>query len=224
MYSHAQAGIPVRLIHITIRVLFFLLVLNSFSLQAQRFNAGLMLGGVASQVDGDTYEGYHKFGYLGGGYVLLQVSPHSSFQMELEYIQKGSRRNDTSVTGGTEYLLRLHYIEIPVLYQYTFKKRFYFEAGPAADITVGSLEMINGAVPPTTVPLRPVTLTGIFGFGVYLTNHLRLNVRANYSLMSIRSENDYSGYRRMLFEVGQYNNVLSCSILWDFKAKELNNW
>jgi hypothetical protein len=140
--------------------------------------------------------------------------------MELEYIQKGSRRNDTSVSGGDTYLLRLHYIEIPVLYQYTFKKRFYFEAGPVADISIGSLELRNEAVPPTTVPLRPVTFSGIFGFGAYLTNHLRINVRSNYSLNSIRSKNDYSGYRRILFETGQYNNVLSLSLLWDFKAKD----
>lgn len=200
--------------------LLLLVVISSSSLQAQRFNAGLMLGGVTSQVDGDTYEGYHKWGYLGGGYVTLQISPHSSFQMELEYIQKGSRRVDTMARGGNEYLLRLHYIEIPFLYQYTFKKRFYFEAGPAADITIGSLELFNGAAPPGTVPLRPVTFTGIFGFGAYITNHLRINIRSNYSLNSIRSKNNYWGYRRMLFETGQYNNVLSLSLLWDFKAKD----
>jgi hypothetical protein len=197
-----------------------LLVMASSSLRAQRFNAGLMLGGVTSQVDGDTYDGYHKWGYLGGGYVSLQVSPHSSFQMELEYIQKGSRRNDTTVSGGDTYLLRLHYIEVPVLYQYTFKKRFYFEAGPVADVSIGSLELKNEAVPPETVPLRPVTFAGIFGFGAYLTKHLRLNVRSNYSLNSIRSKNNYSGYRRIFIETGQYNNVLSLSFLWDFKAKD----
>jgi hypothetical protein len=209
-----------KLILTGIVFLLLLLVMASSSLQAQRFNAGLMLGGVTSQVDGDTYDGYHKWGYLGGGYVTLQISPHSSFQMELEYIQKGSRRNDTTVSGGNTYLLRLHYIEVPILYQYTFKKRFYFEAGPVADVTIGSLELLNEAAPPETVPLRPVTFAGIFGFGAYLTNHLRINIRSNYSLNSIRSKNNYGGYRRMLFETGQYNNVLSLALLWDFKAKE----
>ena len=90
-----------------------LLVMVSSSLQAQRFNAGLMLGGVTSQVDGDTYDGYHKWGYLGGGYVSLQLSPHSSFQMELEYIQKGSRRNDTTVSGGDTYLLGFIILRFP---------------------------------------------------------------------------------------------------------------
>ena len=197
----------------------FLFMLGSIS-QAQRFNAGILAGVDASQVDGDTYDGYHKFGYLGGGFVSLRISLHSSFQMELEYIQKGSRRNDTSVNGGDTYLLRLHYMEVPFLYQYTFKKRFYFEAGPAADVFIGSLELKNGSVPQTTVPLRQVTFTGIFGFGAYLTRHLRLNIRSNYSLNSIRSKNTYSGYRRIFFETGQYNNVLSLGLIWDFKRNE----
>jgi len=202
-------------------LIFFFLVIFSPTIKAQRFNAGLMLGGIVSQVDGDTYDGYHKFGYLGGGYVDLQLSPHSSFQMELEYIQKGSRRNADSVTnGGDTYLLRLHYIEIPLLYQYTFLKRFYFETGPAADISIGSVERLNSQDVPNPVPIRPVTLTGIFGFGANLVSHLRLNVRYNYSLMSIRN-GTANGYRRIFFEIGQYNNVLSLSVLWDFKAKDL---
>jgi hypothetical protein len=196
----------------------FFLILVSSSLKAQHFNAGLMIGGDVSQVDGDTYSGYTKFGYLGGAYVGLQVSPHSSFQMELEYIQKGSR-NDTNATGITSYLLRIHYIEVPILYQYIFKSRFYFEAGPAIDIYIGSLEMKDG-LQVNGVPIRSVCFSGIFGFGAYVTKHLRLNLRTNYSLNSLRSKNDIGYYRRMFFERGQYNNVLSLSVLWDFKAKD----
>lgn len=203
----------------TISFIFFLVIVSS-SLKAQRFTGGVMIGGDVSQVDGDTYSGYTKFGYLGGAYVGLQVSPHSSFQLELEYIQKGSR-NDTNATGITSYLLRLHYIEIPILYQYTFKKRFYFEAGPVADVLIGSLELRDGIEETNAVPLRPLTFAGIFGFGAYITKHLRLNLRANYSLNSLRSKNDIGYYRRMFLEKGQYNNVLSLSVLWDFKAKDL---
>ncbi len=203
----------------TISFIFFLVIVSS-SLKAQRFTGGVMIGGDVSQVDGDTYSGYTKFGYLGGAYVGLQVSPHSSFQLELEYIQKGSR-NDTNATGITSYLLRLHYIEIPILYQYTFKKRFYFEAGPVADVLIGSLELRDGIEETNAVPLRPLTFAGIFGFGAYITKHLRLNLRANYSLNSLRSKNDIGYYRRMFLEKGQYNNVLSLSVLWDFKTKDL---
>ena len=121
------------------RIAFFILILLPFTGLTQRFNGGVLAGGLVSQIDGDTWVGYHKFGYLGGGFVSLRLSPRSSFQLEMEYIQKGARQNADTVTNtGTTYLTRLHYLEIPLLYQFTFAKRFQAEAGPAADVLLGS--------------------------------------------------------------------------------------
>src|ERR1039457_4614836 len=195
------------------RVLLFLsFTVLAFAGFTQRFNGGIFLGGDVSQVDGDNYGGYTKFGYLAGALVSLRVSPHSSFQMELGYIQKGSRINADSLNNGNTYLMRFHYLEIPLLYQYTFAKRFSAEAGPAMDVLLGSLEESNGMETQSTVPLRPVTLAGIVGISGFLTKHLKADFRLNYSLLSIR---DISGqqtiprsYRHIFIEWGQYNNVL----------------
>lgn len=198
-------------------IIFFLFAV--FTSYSQRFNGGLIVGGVVSQVDGDTYDGYHKFGYLAGALVSLKVSPHSSFQMELEYIQKGSRRNGDSLTTDT-YLLRLHYIEIPVLYQFSFLKRFSAEIGPAFDITIGSHEETNGLEVENTVSLRAVTLGGIIGINCDIVNQLKVNFRFGYSLISIRNVKDGiypPGYRDILFEKGQYNNLMSLSLIYKFK-------
>jgi len=190
---------------------------------AQRFNAGIMSGGHVSQVDGDTYDGYHKLGFLAGAYVSLRLSHHSSFQMEMQYIQKGSRfGGDSANMSVNTYLLRIHYLEIPVLYQYTFAKRFAAEIGPAMDVTLGSYEESNGQEVLNTVPMRPVTLAGIIGVSGYITKNLKATFRFNYSLISIRNATaPYPpGYRKILFEWGQYNNVLQLSLSWDFKARE----
>jgi hypothetical protein len=200
-------------------LLIFLLWLPLVGL-TQKFNGGVLAGGLVSQVDGDTWAGYHKFGFYGGAFVSLQISPRSSFQMEMEYIQKGSRQNADTVTNqGMTYLLRLHYLEIPVLYQFSFHKRFSAEIGPGIDVLLGSEELVNGFDNPDPVPLRPVTLTGIIGVNGYITNHLRINFRFNYSVLSIRS-GVANGYRRIVFEVGQYNNVMSLGLIWDFKPKD----
>jgi hypothetical protein len=143
--------------------LLFLLITLPGGLFSQRFNGGVLAGGVVSQVDGDGYGGYTKFGYMGGALVSLRVSPHSSFQMELEYIQKGSRINADSLNYGNTYLMRFHYLEVPLLYQYTFARRFSVEAGPAMDVLLGSLEESNGMESPSTIPLRTVTMAGILG-------------------------------------------------------------
>ncbi len=199
----------------------FILPLMGYS---QKFNGGILAGGNVSQVDGDTYEGYHKFGYQAGAYVYLRVSPHSSFQMEMEYFQKGSRRasNPDSGAGDHSYLLRIHYLEIPFLYQYTFARRFQAEAGPAIDVLLGSLEEYDGLPVTNTVALRPITLSGILGFSCYLSHHLKAGFRFNYSLLSIRvpANPEPPGYRHILFETGQYNNVLSLTLSWDFKKFE----
>ncbi len=177
-----------------------------------------------SQVDGDTWVGYHKAGYLAGAFVSLRISPHSSFQMEMEYIQKGSRKNADLETGDmSSYLFRIHYLEIPVLYQYTFARRFAVEAGPAADILLGYYEEMGGVPDPPTEPLRGVTLAGIAGVSAYINQHLKASLRLNYSLISLRNTTaPYpESYRKIFFEYGQYNNVLSFSLSWDFKAREL---
>ncbi len=203
------------------KLLLLILICFPFAGFTQRFNGGIMAGGLVSQVDGDNNEGYHKFGFLGGAFVSLKISPRSSFQLEMEYIQKGARQNADSVTNtGNTYLTRLHYLEIPLLYQFTFAKRFQAEAGPAADILLGSYEEVDGLeVPDLTVPYRTVTLSGIVGISCYITDHLKAGFRFNYSLLSIRS--DYvKGSRKILFEMGQYNNVMSLALSWCFKPRD----
>jgi hypothetical protein len=70
--------------------------------------------------------------------------------------------------------------------------------------------------------MRPVTLAGIIGVSGYITRNLKATFRFNYSLISIRNATaPYPpGYRKILFEWGQYNNVLSLSLSWDFKGRE----
>jgi len=234
--------------HFAFHLLILILICLPFAGLAQKFNAGIVAGGLVSQVDGDNWGGYHKFGFLAGGYVSLHVFKHntwridsltnlndnivydsiriqanSSFQMEIEYIQKGSRKNaDLEKDDIYSYLLRLHYLEIALLYQYNFTKRFSLEAGPAADILLDYYEESDGYEVDNTVPLRGVTLSGILGVSGYITRHLKANFRFNYSLISIRNATaPYPpGYRKILFEWGQYNNVMSLSLFWDFKAHE----
>jgi len=204
----------------TIFTFCLLLPLLGFS---QRFNGGILAGGVVSQVDGDTWAGYDKFGFLAGGFVSLRLSRHSGFQMEMEYFQKGSRKNSDLEKGDpNSYLLRIHYLEIPLLYQYTFARRFAVEVGPAMDVLLGSYEESNQQEVQNTVPLRPVTLAGIAGVSGYITSHLKATFRFNYSLISIRNATPPypEGYRKILFEWGQYNNVMSLSLSWDFKPRD----
>ena len=208
-----------KLVHIILTFILFG-VFTGLS-HGQPFHAGVFLGGNVSQVDGDGWQGYDKFGWQAGGFVQLKPWKHSSFQMEVGYIQKGARKNtDLETEDLNFYLLRLNYFSIPVLYQFSFANRFSFEIGPAADIMISHYEEGNdGLEVETTVPFRPVTLDGIIGFNAYITSHLKANFRWHYNLLSIRN-GTAPGFRDILFEVGQYNNVLALSLYWDFKPND----
>jgi opacity protein-like surface antigen len=188
---------------------------------AQGFNGGILAGGNISQVDGDTWKGYHKIGLLAGGYVYYQFSPNISIQLEMEFIQKGSRHNiDQENPDDQSYLLKLNYVEMPLLFTYNAGRKFSFEAGPAMDVLISYTEEQDGIANPATEPMRDVTLAGILGASYRITERLKVNFRWNYSLISLRdAKAPYpASYRKILFEYGQYNNVLSLAIFWDFKS------
>ncbi len=97
-------------------IIFF--IFGVMTAAGQQFHGGVITGLAGSQVAGDTYSGYKKAGIFVGGYVSLNVAEKSAIHMELTYFQKGSRENPTEKNGYQSYLLRLNYIEMPVLYQY----------------------------------------------------------------------------------------------------------
>jgi hypothetical protein len=205
------------------KILLLVLIFLPWAGITQSFNGGILAGGLVSQIDGDTWVGYHKVGFLAGGFVGLRLSPHSSFQLEMEYIQKGARHNpDPDNLSDQLYLFRLHYLEIPLLYQYSFNDRFSVETGPAMDVLLGYYEEQDGIADPPTEPVRTITLSGILGTSVFITDHLKANFRFNYSLISLRNTSaPYpASYRKIFFEYGQYNNVLSLSLSWYFKPRD----
>jgi hypothetical protein len=118
----------------------------SFSLYSQDFNGGVLGGVNATQVFGDQWSGPNKAGLYLGVFVNRYFSNRSSVQMELDYIQKGSRKNPDASTGNySTYLLRLNYIELPVLYKYDFAEKGTLETGLSLGVLVHSYEEADGS-------------------------------------------------------------------------------
>ncbi|MBK7030063.1 MAG: outer membrane beta-barrel protein [Bacteroidales bacterium] len=71
------------------------------------------------------------------------MSDRLSFHTGINYIQKGSRHNPDYDKGDLDKLIiRLGYVEMPLLYQYKLKSGFFLEAGTS----IGSccIAMQNG--------------------------------------------------------------------------------
>jgi hypothetical protein len=183
---------------------------------AQQFNGGAMLGMAASQVAGDTYSGFHKAGPVAGFFVNLNVSPRSTFQMELYYVQKGSRDNANAVEEDYDsYLLRLNYIELPVLYQFKFGW-FALEAGPSVAFTMSGYEEKNGEeIQADDFALATFQLN--FGAVFTVAKNWKIDIRTNNSLTNLRNQT-YTGNVRRIFpgNYGQFNDVLQITLAYQF--------
>ena len=196
-----------------------LLIISAFTARSQKFNGGMMAGLAATQVAGDTYSGFRKAGIFAGGYVNLEISEHSAFQMELEFFQKGSRENPDSSNNYNQYLFRTNYVELPLLYQYRINKRFKLEAGPSMGVLISWYEEryseeIKGGIPPARITLQINA-----GLYVYITERLTFNFRTNNSLLNIRSENATGDVIRIFpGNYGQFNDCLVMSLFYQFNA------
>jgi hypothetical protein len=186
----------------------------------QGFHGGIMAGGVISQVQGDSYGGFNKFGVYAGGFVNLAFSDMISLQMEMNFIQKGSRDNaDYEKEKYDSYLLRINYLEVPLIFRATFFDRVTGEIGPAMDVLVNSAEWKDDVEVDNVVPLRPVTLSGIIGASVFVIPKLEIKFRFTMSLLSIREDvgDGYEGYYKRFGTWGQYNDLLSLTAAYRFK-------
>ena len=75
------------------KIICILLIFVCFSLKSQQFNGGVLGGVSASQITGDELSGFNKAGLYLGSFVNFYLNRRTSIQMEIDYIQKGSRKN-----------------------------------------------------------------------------------------------------------------------------------
>ncbi|MBC8319866.1 MAG: PorT family protein [Bacteroidetes bacterium] len=183
----------------------------------QQFHGGVIAGLAGTQVAGDTYSGYNKAGIFAGGYVSIDVGEKSAFQMELSYFQKGSRENPKEKNGYKFYLLRLNYIELPVLYQFKAGK-FIIETGPSAGILMGYYEESFYEVISDNPANKPASITFQInlGFRYFISQHYGVSLRTNNSLMNVFSRNQDGDVWRF-WDHGRYNDALVLSVFYQFR-------
>lgn len=196
---------------------------NALLVNAQRFEPGLQVGLVTSQVDGDTHAGFNKIGLQAGGTLQRKLSEKSpwSFGFEINYIQKGSRRVPQPDKGiYTEYHLNLNYAEVPVMLSFAFgtkdsagmsSKNFVIYGGLAAGSLVYSKEEDAFGVLTGGRPFRKTEFSLLAGLRYKLTQRAGFDIRTQYSLFPVRDAGS-SGYQpnwiQNYIKPGYYNNLL----------------
>lgn len=183
---------------------------------SQEFHGGIHAGLSMTQVSGDQLGGFDKAGIFGGGFVNLHFLLKSSVQLEINYIQKGSRKNPNADNGDyTKYLLRLHYIEVPLLYKYDLNKWISFEIGAAVAFLAKSTEEDENGESWEPRPFNRYEVSLIGGGYVNFTKNLKLNIRYEntFPFLPIRKHYSEATYR---LNKGQYNSLITLILLYEF--------
>lgn len=189
----------------------------NFKSNAQKsFKAGASFGVIASQVAGDGYGGFDKAGLFAGSFVNIYTSENWSWQMEINYAQKGSRKNPNTAEGDHDFfLLKLNYIDVPIMARVNYRD-FIFEAGLYYGRLLNyTLEDENGEfeLPERSNEFEENEIGILFGINYQLTEQLLMNWRFNNSLQEIR---EYDSDEEYMLNDGYFNTYLSFSIRYEF--------
>jgi hypothetical protein len=227
-----QQGIGVYGIWYMVFVLLIPLYLyTSIPLFSQQFSVGLTGGIVTSQVDGDTWAGYNKAGFLAGGFVNKRFGEESkwSASFEIMYIMKGSRKVPHPDKGDfASYKLNLNYAEVPILLRYDFgipdssvsgRMKFSLEGGVAVGALVHSYEEDSFGQLTGGTPFQKSDYSAILGLSYHLSKHIGFNARTEYSIIPVRKgglSTYYQNWTYRFLNPGYYNNLLTFSFRYQF--------
>jgi hypothetical protein len=215
----------------------------SQSSYGQLFKGELLLGGNASQVEGDMVVGYKKVGFCGG--LGLQFPFHFNSEsatkpwmlsMEIFFSQRGARQRnynynlaDTTPEPSTKYkfkyLLQTNYVCLPLMLHYTDKEKFTIGTGLSYNRLVAFPKEIEFDVVQTydsVAALHSYDLMYVLDLRVRIWQQLKAGFRFEYSLLSLRTrtfqETNYHGVETRK----QYNNTLSLYLVYVFNEKRTN--
>lgn len=203
--------------------IFFLVFFFSFfyihNITAQRFNAGFVVGAIASQVSGDKASGFNKPGFEIGGLVSTKLSEKFDGSFQIVFIQKGSRARGNVEQGDyTFYRMRLNYVQVPLLFQYHYSKKFRFEAGTGIAVLLSSSEENEfGKIPESynRKEFNKLEWTMMASMNYLLGENLLMVLGVENSVLPIRK---YDGTELFRLDRDQFNSLLRFSFRYTFKT------
>ena len=84
----------------------------------QRFQAGIVLGVTAAQINGDNSAQFNKLGLTAGLKVNTVLTEKSDFVLEILLSQRGSQTELFPQAGALQQTIHLNYIQVPLLFNY----------------------------------------------------------------------------------------------------------
>lgn len=199
-------------------LLAFLIVYNAAS--AQRFEAGITIGAVASQLSGDKAAGYDKPGFEAGGLVSTAVSEKFNAGFQIAYIQKGSRKTSNPDIGDfTFYRSRLNYFQAPLVLEYVFSKKISFDGFTGIAVLLSAEEEDEYGKIYGRKEFNKWEWTAGLSFNYMLFENFQLLLGMENSVLPVRKNDGTETYR---LDRDQFNSLLRFALRYKFKPSTEN--
>jgi hypothetical protein len=186
--------------------------LNSQSLNAQEFNAGIFGGVTASQVDGDTYGGFNKIGLTAGAFVNRELDYNIYWQLEIKYVSRGAYENygpDDPRIYKTSY----HYLELPLSVHYLFDGKIQAEIGISPEVLISYASFDEyGKIENDPAENRPFGLSAFAGIYYWFIPSTGVGLRYTYSAIPFRDPQEWHNAMNR----GYFHNVLCLTLAFKF--------
>lgn len=206
--------------------LFLTLLFIPFSIIAQRasnvFTLGVKSGMVFTEAVGAKVNTYQKKSYVGGLTFRLKLAKKWTGEIQAIFIEKGSKNKGSPEKGYIDnYILRLQYVEFPVLFQFHQKGWTYF-FGPGFGYLVQAREffydgrMGNGNLESDN-PVTESELSFNIGISHSLGRYWELNLQYTNSVLPVRGV-DY--VKPAWYKKGMLNSVLAISLTRNFRLSK----
>ena len=155
--------------------------------------------------------GFNKIGWITGAYTNLKIKENLKTQLEIIYIEKGSRNPNLHKNNIQE--ITLSYVEVPISIKLQQKANLGIELGISPAFIIAS--KMNDSFDKTEInPSFEKYDFGIFaGINYHLSKKVILNSRMNNSIIPIRPHLSGATYG---WNKGHYNTVLSFALHYNF--------
>ncbi|MGZ5136127.1 MAG: porin family protein [Flavitalea sp.] len=191
-------------------LLIAVMAVTSLSLSAQsKLRSGFGIKGGVSfaniNVKGSNEEFNTKTFYHAGLFSHIHVSNAFAIQPEVYYSRQGA---ETKGPGARE-ILKLGYLNVPVLFQFMVGTGFRIQAGPQLGILLNADSEVDGNEMEVDDQLKKTDFSLVGGISYMLPSGLGFDARYNYGLTDITNKDNLpagalSDYSNRVFQVGLF--------------------
>jgi hypothetical protein len=188
--------------------------------EMRNFFGGLSAGANFSQVTGDFMEGWNRIGPNFSGFTYFKIAEQFAGCFEMNYSEKGSRAKKSELpypnAANTKFYstagIKLPYAEIPLTFNYFYKRESHVGAGFAYGRLFNAKESYDTLRTDILYPFRKSDYSFVLNANIRLKQKFYLNMRFNHSLGNIRASKNILMPHRDL----QQNKLLCLRLVYMF--------